>query len=100
MSLTAQGAGKKEELGMKDWPDVFRAMLPAWARKCLYEDHEVGILTNSSDTREEVFCSDCSRGEIIPEHGLCPTCQMVCFATDGRSRCCDAVLPIAEGVRI
>lgn len=51
------------------WADVFRAMLPAWARECLDADHEVGILTNSTDTQEEVFCSDCSRGEVIADGG-------------------------------
>lgn len=51
----------------REWPDVFRSMLPEWAQRCLDADHEVGILTNSTDTKEEVFCSDCSRGEIIAE---------------------------------
>lgn len=75
----------------RDWPEAFRAMLPAWARKCADADHEVGILTNSENDTQEVFCGDCSRGEVIAEHGVCPTCEMGCFVTNGRSRCCDAV---------
>ena len=58
-----RGSGRSEVVS--DWPETFRAMLPKWAQRCLDEDHEVGILTSPEDDKREVFCGDCSRGEVL-----------------------------------
>ena len=61
-------------------------LIASWASQCglgTVRDH---IRRATADLRFEVE----RRERVGPVFGVCPSCGMRCFVTDGRSRCCDA----------